>query len=234
MLFDMHVHSHFSDALMSPKDIVNRASDMSIGVSITDHNDIRGSVLGWENARNTNVPFLPAVELGTIEGKELLLYFDSPMDAENFYKKEIEPFLTRRMTRINRKMDFVFSSGLKEEYHIHTASFPHPYAHLYKCVRSNRKLTEKMLKFCDAVEVMNGHMSVKNNKKALNLSRKNGKRQTAGSDAHMVKNVGSVLIEFGNVSSPVVVTKQQRMTDAIHTLIVIGKANFRYSIKKAV
>ena len=242
MKFDLHTHTVFSDGRSTPNDIIEIAKSKNIGVSITDHNHIKGSVLGYEIAQKRNVPFICGIELGTNEGKEMLIYFDDPFMAERFYVKEVESFRTDRMTRISKSMnEFVAQNGerLKDEYKIYFTTLPHPYGILYKSVESNTEISYKIVEFVDAIEGINASMSPKANFLAQKLALKYNKLVTASTDAHRKNMVGTVTtdIVFGD-DKKIVATDishnayKDNILDKSLTLLQILKCNISHSILK--
>ena len=75
LLVDTHTHTHYSDGIASVARIERFCNRQGIGISVTDHNEIRGSTSMSERER---VPVIPGIEVGTEEGVDLLVYFASP------------------------------------------------------------------------------------------------------------------------------------------------------------
>lgn len=240
--FDLHMHSIYSDGRSTPRGIVNIAKSKNIGFAITDHNHIKGSIIAKKIADKDGVPSLCGIELGTNEGKEMLIYFDKPFRAEEFYIKEVEPYKTSRMTRINRSMwEFVGDEfmSLKRRYEIYFVTIPHPYAMLYKGVKHNPLLSNAMLKVANAVEAINLSMSSKANAKAYWLGVELGKFLTASSDAHLKSDIGLVTtrLEFDENKTIIKSDISHNFTHS-HilknslTLLQITKENINYSLLK--
>lgn len=240
--FDLHMHSIYSDGRSTPQEIVEIAKSKNIGFVITDHNHIKGSIIAKKMADKERVSAFCGVELGTNEGKEMLIYFDKPFKAEEFYIKEIEPYRTSRMTRIDRSMwEFVGDEfmELKNRYEIYFTTIPHPYAMLYKSVRRNPLLSSAMLKVADGVEAINLSMSSKANAKAYALGVKFGKFLTASSDAHLKSDIGLVTtkLKFGE-NATVIESDISHNFSHSHilrnslNLLQITKENINYSLLK--
>ncbi|MCI6988911.1 MAG: PHP domain-containing protein [Campylobacter sp.] len=201
MKFDLHMHSNFSDGKASVREILKIAKKLGTGIAITDHNELRGSIMASKIAKRMNIPYFIGVELGTKEGKEMLLYFRDAALAREFYENEIKPFKTTRMTRISRAMsEFVGENGknLKAKYGIFLSVIPHPFAMLYKNIFSDKTLGEKMLEFCDGIECINASQSKKSNAMAMILCKERGKLPFASTDAHLPENIAklSTNLEF--------------------------------------
>ena len=113
---------------------MDEADRQNIGISIVDHNELRGSIAGYSLGKIRNIPFLCGIEIGTQEGKELLLYFENPDNLERFYKNEIEKFKTARMTRIERPMKDFLHSDMRDKYDIGLVTLPHPFGLLFKSI----------------------------------------------------------------------------------------------------
>ena len=93
LLVDTHVHTHYSDGIASVARVERFCGDRGIGVAITDHNEIRGATSIYERERT---PVIPAIEVGTEEGVDLLVYFSRAELLEDFYREGVEPYLRSR------------------------------------------------------------------------------------------------------------------------------------------
>src|SRR5262245_5294041 len=93
LLVDTHIHTHYSDGLAGIPRIERFCASRGIGVAVTDHNEIRGATSIFERER---VPAIPAIEVGTEEGIDLLVYFPAPELLEDFFRTAIEPNLRSR------------------------------------------------------------------------------------------------------------------------------------------
>jgi predicted metal-dependent phosphoesterase TrpH len=208
----------------------------NIGVSITDHNAIDGALEAGSLAKELGVSFIPGIELGTKEGKELLFYFKSVDDLKRFYDNEVQDYRTKRMVRISRPMTDFICDSIKKDYNILFVSYPHPYGFAYKNHESNKELTEAMLNFCDGVEIYNAHMSQESNNKAKQLAEKYKKVYTAGSDAHLTSAVGKVLIDLDTdnivFSEKEVILDKKYKNKPVTTLAKIAVSNFSFSFVK--
>lgn len=195
MKYDLHVHSVFSDGQATVKEIVRSAKTQNIGISITDHNEIRGSLAGKKFAEDLGVPFIIGMELGTREGKELLVYFRDPLLAKKFFDVEVKPYRTRRMTRIDRSMTEFLTAKMAHTYHFYFTALPHPYGPLYKSVRHLPDLSEKMLAFVDGIECINASQSEHSNLLSTILCVQYKKFAFASTDSHLLRTVGRLSTE---------------------------------------
>ena len=167
----------------------------NINTIITDHNEIRGAIKLCERAKITT---LPAIEAGTKEGLEFLIYFKRVSDIESFYKRAIEPY---------RRKIFIVQIGvptrkllaIAKEYDCFI-SLAHPFGFRKKSLifhKSDPELITHVIQQVDALETFNGNLSDLDNVKALsyNTALKEMK-ETVGSDGHDIKSIGQVTADF--------------------------------------
>jgi len=167
MLFDIHVHSAFSDGTGSPKEIVDYARSIGLsGVAITDHDRIEGALEALRYA-TTDFTVIPGVEVSSKEGHILALNV-----------RELVP----RGLPAKETVDRIHALG-------GIAIAAHPFDSYRRGVGN---LVLK-LEF-DAVEVANGH-TLFNRIDVEKLCRKHGLRMVGGTDAHAKNEIGSVTVE---------------------------------------
>lgn len=192
---DLHTHSIFSDGSSTLYQIEEKAKREGIGIALTDHNEIRGSVRLFENQKIISIP---AIEAGTREGLEFLIYFQNPADLEEFYKRAIEP---------NRKFRYMVQINISTEELLRVAneyltfiSLAHPYGFWKKSINyhiQNEKLIKTIMDGIDSVEIYNGNLSDKVNNFAFDLfSQYENLAMTVGSDAHNIESFGKVTAKF--------------------------------------
>ncbi|MEM2918362.1 MAG: PHP domain-containing protein [Candidatus Altiarchaeota archaeon] len=164
-IFDIHIHSNYSDGVNSPEEIVRYAKKIGLsGIAITDHNEIRGSLKAMKfQDKNFNV--IPGIEISAIEGHILALYV----------KEKISALLSAEET-----IEIIHKLG-------GIAIAAHPYDFFRGGVRD---LIFK-LKF-DAIEIENGH-TLYSTKKPSEIKKSN-LPLVGGSDAHSLDEIGSVSI----------------------------------------
>lgn len=64
---DLHIHTTFSDGLLTPEQVVTTAKDKGLSViAIVDHDAIRGITPAIKNAKEFNIEIVPAVELSCL------------------------------------------------------------------------------------------------------------------------------------------------------------------------
>lgn len=200
---DMHIHTKYShDSLTNIKHLLKKASELKIGLAITDHCRAEGAI---EACKQKKVLVIPGIEVNSRENKEILLYFYSPRDLWDFYSKNIERQLlhlkhhkvgmakTVAAFKLGLGMDEIVE--LADEYNC-VKSIPHPFT--FPRRRSHRFFTKskrrKVLEKIDAIEVLNASMLPRMNKLAINWAVKEDKAYTGGSDAHIISEVGHALV----------------------------------------
>jgi predicted metal-dependent phosphoesterase TrpH len=185
---DLHFHSQYSDGRNSVDQIVHRARELGIGISITDHNDIRGAL---ELDRYNDVLTVPGIEITACEGSHLLVYFYEIDELRRFYERDVAPY---------RGPDVMSSLSLSMKQIIERARafdsliiFPHPYCALYTGI-CNPQFSEQelhdMLRRVDGVEVINAQNLKKWNLKCALLGFNLNKVMTGGSDGHALIHMG--------------------------------------------
>lgn len=191
LLVDTHVHSHYSDGLASIPRIERFCLARGIGVAITDHNEIRGATSLCERGR---VPVIPAIEVGTEEGIDLLVYCATPAALEEFYIAGVEPFLRSRFMVRSwiRTIDCLRAANEMGAY----VSLAHPFALGRKSLdyqhgRHGNPFVVSLMEGVDAIELHNGGVHRQANRKAQEYSMTAGKRLTVGSDSHRLGTIGS-------------------------------------------
>lgn len=193
--FDLHCHSTYSDGTSTIVDIEEKCKRDNFSVMLTDHNEIRGSLKLYDRNR---IMTLPAIEAGTIEGLEFLIFFADPQDIESFYIRAIEPYRRKRfMVQIN--VPVVTLLSIANEYECFV-SLAHPYGFRKKSLtfhRGNPELVSYILDNISAVETYNGNNAMKDNYKALALyERTESLKLTVGSDGHNIESIGQVTADF--------------------------------------
>ena len=191
LLIDTHVHTRYSDGTAGIPRIERHCRDRGMGLAVTDHNEIRGAVHVFERER---VPAIPAIEVGTEEGVDLLVYFASAPLLEEFYIEAVEPFLrTRFMVRSwIQALDCLQAAREMGGY----ISLAHPFALGRKSLdyqhgRRGKPFVETIMEGVDAIELYNGGVHRQANLKASEYAAVAGKRLTVGSDAHRLRTIGS-------------------------------------------
>jgi len=190
---DMHVHTNYSDAAPSIRQILKHMGERRIGIAVTDHNEIRG--IREIQDCTSDALVIPGIELDCAEGPHLLLYFYSARDLADFYDRHIKE---RRVGA-----QYTTSSLAAEE--ILTAAegysclkiAAHPFGYfclnrgILKCDAKN--LLPGIVDRLDGIEVICGGMTRKLNRMAVEYAYTHNVPVTGGSDAHILQEIGSVI-----------------------------------------
>jgi predicted metal-dependent phosphoesterase TrpH len=191
LLVDTHVHTHYSDGIAGVPRIERFCRDRGMGIAVTDHNEIRGSISIYERER---APVVPGIEVGTEEGVDLLVYFSSASALEDFYIDAVEPFLrTRFMVRSWIRCERCLLVAKEMGGYV---SLAHPFALGRKSLdyqhgRRGGSFVQTIMDGVDAIELHNGGVHKKANFKAQLYAERCGKRLTVGSDSHRLGTIGS-------------------------------------------
>ena len=70
---DLHIHTHFSDGLLSPTEIIELAADRHLkAIALTDHDEVQGIDEAIQVGKEHGIEVVPAIEIGTsYHGKDL-------------------------------------------------------------------------------------------------------------------------------------------------------------------
>jgi predicted metal-dependent phosphoesterase TrpH len=201
--FDLHTHSNFSDGLPSIDRIEDRCLRDRLSISLTDHNEIRGSVLLNERDR---ISCIPGIEVGTKEGLEFLVYFGCAGQLEDYYRRAVEPYLLSRFM-VRSKISAIDCLEVAREMGAYI-SLAHPFAFGRKSLdyqRASRKTSttfvDDVLQRVDAVELYNGGVPPKVNRRAARFLESIDKPITVGSDSHRLRTYGSCGVYLNAKSS---------------------------------
>lgn len=105
-LFDLHVHTTFSDGDMTPTDVVEAACEVGLaGIAIADHDEVAGYAEAVTAGRDHGIKVLPAVEFSTYEGKADIHILGYLLDTTNV--KLLEHLTKFRDARRNRGIKMV-------------------------------------------------------------------------------------------------------------------------------
>lgn len=191
---DMHCHTDHSDAPVRVTDALRYAAGKGIGIAVTDHNQVSGSIEALQKATTTLV--IPGIEVSALDGPHILIYFYSAVDLADFYRTSIEkkkqnsPYLAiRASTSDILEMASDYSC---------ICSAAHPYGYLLfnkgigRCVERNY-LPEELISRFDAIEVISGGMPRSENIRAVQMADTYHKGYTGGTDAHLLHDYGRVL-----------------------------------------
>jgi predicted metal-dependent phosphoesterase TrpH len=202
LLVDTHVHTRYSDGLAGIPRIERFCQNRGLGVAVTDHNEIRGATGMCEREL---VPVIPAIEVGTEEGIDLLVYFPTGDLLEEFFRDAVEPYLrSRYMVRSwVRTLDCLRAARDMDAY----ISLAHPFALGRKSLdyqhgRRGKPFVQEVMEGVDAIELHNGGVHRQANLKAGKYAETAGKRLTVGSDSHRLGTIGSSGTYLTSTSKP--------------------------------
>jgi predicted metal-dependent phosphoesterase TrpH len=191
MLVDMHFHSQFSfDSSTPVANIVKKAQALGVHVALTDHNSIAG-VLAAERIAPGVIK--PAIEICTSEGKDVIPYFYSVGELEEFYNKVMKCNIKKKTSLQSNACEITMPELMDElaRYNC-VVNIPHPFAvpprRSYKFFANEHRA---LLKHVHAVEVINQTMLHKQNLAAVGWAMQFDKAMVGGSDGHNEKPLGS-------------------------------------------
>lgn len=191
---DMHCHTNHSDAPVRVTDALRYAEKTHIGIAVTDHNQVSGSLEAIKGATTTLV--IPGIEVSALDGPHILIYFYQAGDLAEFYRTSIEkkkqnsPYLAIRASTsdiLERASEYAC-----------VCSAAHPYGYLLfnkgigRCVERDY-LPEELISRFDAIEVISGGMPRSENIRAAQMAVKYHRGFTGGTDAHLLQDYGRVL-----------------------------------------
>jgi predicted metal-dependent phosphoesterase TrpH len=188
---DLHFHSRFSDGADAVESIAQRARQLGIGIAITDHNAIDGAV---EIDSYDDLFSIPGIEVTSMEGTHVLVYFYRIDDLKDFYANDVKPHMGPTV---------MSSTGLDVESIVQRARkynsvviFPHPYSAAFTGI-CNHSFSEvqlgHLLRMADGVEVINSENLKRWNMKSALLGFNLNRAITGGSDGHSLQEMGRVV-----------------------------------------
>ncbi len=188
---DMHYHTRYSDGDNTIEEIANRARELGIGVAITDHNAIQGAV---ELEAYKELLSIPGIEITSLEGTHILIYFYDIENLKAFYHNDVEPNMGNNvMSSISLSIEDIICRAKAYEALI---IFPHPYSAAYVGIcnfyfQENR--LDRIFDMVDGVEVLNSENLNKWNLKSAVLGFNLAKGITGGSDGHKLDHMGNAV-----------------------------------------
>ncbi len=172
MKCDFHIHTHYSyDSTSSVQDIVKVAVSKKINcLAITDHNEVEGALEIEKYATKESILIIPGIEVKTKMGDILGLNVKTKISDGLSVKDTVKK--------------------IKEQGGI--AIIAHPFSLFTPFEGSIGDFLEEI----DGIEVLNASIFQRDNKKALEVAKKEGLSFTAGSDAHSPNFVGRAYMEI--------------------------------------
>ena len=183
---DMHHHSTCSDGNRTPAFIAKVCRKKRVGISITDHNAIGGSMY---LSRQKGIFSIPGIEITSNRKKDILGYFRSASDLKSFYAAEIYGKTDKSLISYNRTVHSNIEIVEKIHDYNGIAVLAHPFAPLMK---SSYKLMDdkEFRKKIDGIESHN--FSLGGFKTSYAFARKFDKPLTAGSDSHGISSFNTL------------------------------------------
>ena len=188
---DMHFHSRYSDGHNTVESIGETARRLGIGIAITDHNEIKGAL---EIADQKDILSLPGIEVTSVEGSHVLIYFYASRDLESFYTRTVVPSMgTDVMSSTSLEMETIIEAARRYPTVI---IFPHPYSAAYTGVQNSYVSESRLMalyEMVDGIEVINAENMNKWNLRSTVLGFNVGKGISGGSDGHRISQMGKVV-----------------------------------------
>jgi predicted metal-dependent phosphoesterase TrpH len=188
---DLHFHSRFSDGADTVDDIAQRARHLGIGIAITDHNAIDGAV---EIDGYDDVFSIPGIEVTSLEGTHVLVYFYRIEDLKDFHAVDVKPHMGPTvMSSIELDVETIVRRARKYN---SVVIYPHPYSAAFTGI-CNHSVSEakldRLLRLADGVEVINSENLKRWNLKSALLGFNLNRAITGGSDGHSLQEMGRVV-----------------------------------------
>ena len=84
MIIDLHNHSHYSDGILSPSEVVNLAKEQGCELfALTDHDTVDGLAEAELEANKLGIQFVPGVEVSAMWSNMTVHILGLGVDAEN-------------------------------------------------------------------------------------------------------------------------------------------------------
>ncbi|MBI4148970.1 PHP domain-containing protein [Candidatus Woesearchaeota archaeon] len=187
---DMQVHSLHSDGFHKVATILKKCRKRRFGLALTDHHTIDGVLEAWR--LKDDVLVIPGIELTSKEGPDVIVYFYAVEDLQDFFQRHVSPYITQKIGRMNRPLLSLITDARKYQCLI---TLPHPYGWAWKNIARflRRNYHQEILRQIDAIEVISGEVTRKKNLQAIEWRQRLGKGMTAGSDGHVLSEIGGAV-----------------------------------------
>jgi hypothetical protein len=187
---DMHFHSTFSDGAANINEIILKATSLGIGVSITDHNVIEGSLEAVKKYKWV----VPGIEIKSRELIDILFYFYDANEMRYFFKKNVEPFKVNYLIKWTRTTIPLKDIMIMGDSYKCIMSVAHPFGYALRVsITDLFEKYEKILEMYDVFEAINGGNNRNQNISAIRYIQKNKKAYTGGTDGHSITPLGNVV-----------------------------------------
>ena len=111
---DLHCHSHVSDGVLPPADVVARAAANGVDVfALTDHDDVAGLVEAQAAADDAGIAFIPGVEISVTWGRHTVHIVGLRIDPLNaLLATGLNGIRTGRTARAQRMAEDLAQAGI--------------------------------------------------------------------------------------------------------------------------
>lgn len=114
MIFDLHIHTNYSDGLLSPEEVIDLAIEKNLdGIAITDHDTVDGieTAIKYNSSLGKKLHIIPGIEFGSIENNgevHILGYFIDYKSSEILdLSKELKKNRFRRSLKIVERLNHI-------------------------------------------------------------------------------------------------------------------------------
>ncbi len=183
MKIDLHLHTHPRSqcSYINPVDLVTEAKKIGLdGICLTEHQVLWDAEAVRELERNSGLKIFRGNEITTAQGDVLVFGLE----------KDIQGIVTIQELQQEVKAAGAYSV------------LAHPFRGFKTFGISDLQMSldqackKKALQFVDAVEIMNGKVTLQDNEMARKVAEKLGLPGTGGSDAHNIDDIGTYATVF--------------------------------------
>ena len=193
---DMHFHTNCSDSYTSVKSALALAKKRDVGLAITDHNLINGSLKARELNKDYGRFLVPGIEISAWDGPHILVYFYSYDEMSEYWTKNVKPNMHPSLwLAIDKGTEWILDS-LEDVNCVVSAAHPLGYLTSVKGLQKaiDHGILEKdVSKRFDAYEVICSGMFRSENISARDHATEYGLGFTGGTDGHLLHELGHVL-----------------------------------------
>lgn len=182
---DLHIHSEYSgDGIGSPKEIIKNLKKRGVnGVSITDHNTVKGSLKAIEVAPKDFI-VIPGVEISSKDGHMIAL--------------DVKEDIPRGLT-IEETVEKIIAKG-------GVPIIPHLYRNMSGIKKGNLK---KIISKISAIEVFNSCSVPQTNLKMVKTAKELHLGGTGGSDSHdpQFAGYGYTVVDISDLNKDTIISE---------------------------
>ena len=189
---DMHFHTIYSAGAATIDEVLGKIRKLGLGVSITDHNEIKGSIEAFEKKKEDDF-LVPGIEVKSAEGIDILFYFYDLDIYKAFYRSEIEKNKQKLFYTTKTTIPLITLLSLSEKYPC-LVSVAHPYGYRQRSGKQDIFIEHtKVLEQFTVFEAINGGNLRNQNILAVDYITGKKKGYTGGSDGHSIYTLGNVV-----------------------------------------